>query len=66
MVTWTFDLLALLVGIVIGAAIGMLSFLLIEMRDGGSWSNGFSDGFDLKCNLRDLKDILKKAKEDWK
>ena len=66
MVTWTFDLLALLVGIVIGAAIGMLSFLLIEMRDGGSGSNGFSDGFDLKCNLRDLKDILKKAKEDWK
>ncbi len=66
MVTWTFDLLALLIGIVIGAAIGMLSFLLIEMRDGGSWSKGFSDGFDLKCNLRDLKQILQKANEDWK
>ena len=66
MVTWTFDLLALLIGIVIGAAIGALAFALIEMRDGGSWSNGFNDGFDLKCNLRDLKEILQKAKEDWK
>lgn len=66
MVTWTFDLLALLVGIVIGVAIGALAFALIEMRDDGSWSKGFSDGFDLKCNLRDLKEILQKAKGDWK
>ena len=66
MVTWTFDLVALLVGIVIGAVIGVLTFALVEMRDGGSWSKGFNDGFDLKCNLRDLKEILQKAKENWK
>ena len=66
MVTWTFDLLALLVGIVIGMLVGVFITIYVEMRDGGSWSKGFSDGFDLKCNLRDLKDILKKAKEDWK
>lgn len=66
MVTWTFDLLALLVGIIIGMVIGGLAFTLIEMRDGGSWSKGFSDGFDLKGNLCDLKEILQKAKEDWK
>lgn len=66
MVTWTFDLLALLVGIIIGIVIGGLIFILFEMRDGGSWSKGFSDGFDLKCNFRDLKEILQKAKEDQK
>ena len=66
MVTWTFDLITLFVGIVVGIIIGALVVLLTEMRDGGSWSNGFSDGFDLKCNLRDLKEILQKAKEDWK
>lgn len=63
MVTWTFDLLALFVGIIIGIAIGGLAFTLIEMRDGGSWSKGFNDGFDLKSNLRDLKEIVKKVKE---
>lgn len=66
MVTWTFDLLALLVGIIIGIVIGGLGFTLIEMRDGGSWSKGFNDGFDLKCNLRDLKEILQKTKEERK
>ena len=38
----------------------------LEMRDGGAWSKGFSEGFDLKCKLEDAKDVLLKVKEDGK
>lgn len=64
MVTWTFDLSALVVGFVVGFTVGAFFFLFFETRDGGDWSKGFADGFNLKCNLRDAKEILLKIKED--
>ena len=64
MVTWTFDLLALVVGFVIGIIVGAFLFLFLETKDGGDWSKGFSEGFGLKCNLRDAKEIFLKIKED--
>lgn len=36
MVTWTFDLLALIVGFLIGMCVGGLLYCTVEMRDGGS------------------------------
>lgn len=66
MVTWTFDLTAFIVGVILGIFIGSLAVLFGEMRDGSAWSKGFSDGFDLKCNLRDAKEVLLKIKEDGK
>lgn len=66
MVTWTFDLRALIIGFVLGMLAGAFITLYEEMRDGGAWGKGFSDGFDLKCNLRDAKEIFLKIKEDGK
>lgn len=64
MITLTFDLTAFIVGVVLGMIIGGFVVFFEEMRDGGAWSKGFNDGFDLKCNLRDVKNILTKLKED--
>ncbi len=66
MVTWTFDLAAFIVGVILGMFIGAFVVLFEEMRDGGAWSKGFSDGFDLKCKLEDAKNVLMKVKEDGK
>ena len=64
MVTWTFDLFALFVGIIIGTFIGAFIVMFTEMKDGGAWDKGFSDGFDFKRNLEDAKAVLQKVKED--
>ena len=66
MVTWTFDLNALVIGFVLGMFAGAFIVLYAEMRDGGAWDKGFSAGFDLRCNLRDVKDMLMKIKEEGK
>lgn len=64
MVTWTFDLVALIIGVILGIFIGAFVVLFVEMKDGGAWDKGFSDGFDLKCKLEDAKNVLTKIKED--
>ena len=64
MVTWTFDLRASIIGFVLGMFAGAFILLYIETRDGGAWDKGFSEGFNLRCNLRDAKEVLLKIKED--
>lgn len=66
MVTWTFDLTAFIVGVILGIFIGAFVVLFVEMRDGGAWTKGFSDGFDLKCKLEDAKNVLLRVKENGK
>ena len=66
MITWTFDLRALIIGFGLGMFAGAFIFLYVEMRDGGAWDKGFSAGFDLKCKLEDAKNVLLKVKEDGK
>lgn len=60
MVTWTFDLLALIVGFLIGMCMGSLLYCTLEMRDGGSYAKGLYDG----CNLKDTLPPLKPQKEE--
>ena len=48
MVTWTFDLTALLVGIAVGIMLGGLITMFTEFYEGGSYDIGFRDGFDLR------------------
>lgn len=66
MVTWTFDLVALIIGFFLGMFAGAFISLYVEMRDGGAWEKGFSAGFDLKHKLEDAKNVLLKVKEDGK
>jgi hypothetical protein len=63
MVTWTFDLTALIVGFIAGLFVGALGCCLIEMRDGGSWSKGFSEGFNVKCTVEKLERVIKEMRE---
>lgn len=44
MVTWTFDLAALLIGFAVGFLVGGLLSVFVEMRDGGAWAKGFFEG----------------------
>ena len=59
MVTWTFDLLALLIGFMVGFLIGGLLFAFWEMRDGGEWDKGFLAG----CKAESLMSYLEHEKE---
>ena len=59
MVTWTFDLVALLIGFMVGFLIGGLLFAFWEMRDGGEWSKGFFEG----CEKKFLILYLEREKE---
>jgi hypothetical protein len=56
MVTWTFDLLALVVGFIVGAICGALLYCTVEMRDGGSWDKGFSNGWKAKHDYLKMKE----------
>lgn len=49
MVTWTFDLLALSIGFIVGILVGGLLFAFVEMRDGGAWDKGFFEGCEKKA-----------------
>ena len=61
-VTITFHPLELVVGLFIGICIGLLVFCLVEMRNGGSWSQGFNDG----CECKRWVDEIRKEKEERK
>ena len=74
MVTWTFDLLALSIGFIVGILVGGLLFAYMEMRDGGAWNKGFIDGCEKKAlisslehekeRMRDSAKLPKEAKQD--
>jgi gas vesicle protein len=64
MVTWTFDLNALLIGIFIGMVVGSLIALCIMMRTGGSWSIGFNDGCHLKRIVERLERLVETKEEE--
>lgn len=59
MVTWTFDLTALIVGWAVGMLMGSLWVVIAWMRDGGAWSKGFFEG----CDKKFLISYLNKQKE---
>lgn len=59
MVTWTFDLLALSIGFIVGILVGGLLFAYMEMRDGGAWDKGFFEG----CEKGALISYLEHEKE---
>jgi len=59
MVTWTFDLTALLIGFAVGFLVGGLLFAFMEMRDGGAWDKGFFEG----CEKGALISYLEHEKE---
>lgn len=62
MVTWTFDLTAVIAGFLVGFFIGGLIVLLIEMREGGAWSKGFYEGCDLRNKIEDINSAVDYAK----
>jgi len=64
MITWTFDLNALLVGIFIGVVVGSFITLCIVMRNGGSWSSGFNDGCHLKRIVERLENLVEAKNEE--
>ena len=70
MVTWTFDLTALLIGFIVGILVGGLLFAFLEMRDGGAWDKGFFEGCEKKALISYLehekermRDLAKQQKE---
>ena len=68
MVTWTFDLVAVTAGFLVGVFTGSLIVLLIEMREGGAWSKGFYEGCDLRHKIEDINsmaDYAKRAMTGW-
>ena len=68
MVTWTFDLAAIIAGFLFGFFIGGLIVLLIEMREGGAWSKGFYEGCDLRHKIEDINsavDYAKRSMTGW-
>ena len=69
MVTWTFDLAALVAGFIAGVAFGVLLFLFVEFRNGGAWSKGFYEGWDSKHDYQEQRhkkelNELKKEKKN--
>ncbi len=59
MVTWTFDLLAFDVGMVVGILFAGFIICFAEMRS-KSWDEGFSSGFDAKKFVEKLEESKKK------
>ena len=60
MVTWTFDLAALIVGVIVGIFLMGTVFLIVYLRDGGAWSIGFSEGCEAKRFVEKLQESKKK------
>lgn len=62
LITWTFDLIALIVGWAVGIVTGAFIVVVSEMRDGGDWSKGFFEG----CDKQFLIGYLNREKEEMK
>ena len=62
MVTWTFDLMALVIGFCVGMFVGGILFAIMETRDGGAWSKGFYEGCDLRHKIEDINNAIDYAK----
>lgn len=63
MVTWSFCLIAVLVGMAIGMLIGVVIACIVETRDGGAWSKGFFEGCEAKFLINYLNLEKEEAKE---
>lgn len=62
LITWTFDLTALIVGWAAGVVTGAFIVVVSEMRDGGAWGKGFFEG----CDKQFLISYLNREKEEMK
>lgn len=62
MITISIDLTALMIGIFIGLALGFIVFGYYEMREGGPWSSGWTEGYKSGAELR--KYIEKNSRSD--
>lgn len=64
MVTFTFDILALLIGLIIGLLGGAVLVLFVEMHDGGAWDRGWHEGYNsgLKTG-REFGEVYSKPEE---
>lgn len=61
MVTWTFDLVALIVGFIVGQMVGALIVLFAEFpaeHDMAEWGKGYKSGAET------VKEVYTRAKED--
>ena len=56
MVTWTFDLLAMVIGFILGVICGALLYCTVELRDGGSWDKGFHEGWKARHDYFEMKE----------
>lgn len=63
MVTWTFDAMALFVGIFIGLVLGACVICFVLWKD-GSWDRGFSEGWNAKHDYLKMKEREKKHDTD--
>ena len=52
MVTITFDLAAFMIGLGIGMLIGGIIACVVELREGGPWSQGWTAGYESGTQLR--------------
>lgn len=61
MVTWTFDLVALIVGFIVGFMVGALIVIFFEFpmeHDSAEWGRGY------KAGAETVKEVYTRAKED--
>lgn len=63
MVTWTFDAMALIVGIFIGLFLGGGVLCFVIWKD-GSWDRGFSEGWNAKHDYLKMKEREEKHDTD--
>lgn len=61
MVTWTFDLIAVIIGFIVGLMVGALIVLFAEFpleHDEAEWGRGY------KAGAETVKEVYTRAKED--
>ena len=63
MVTWTFDAMALIVGIFIGIVLGGCIICFVMYKD-GSWDRGFGEGWNAKHDYLKMKEREEKHDTD--
>lgn len=52
MITLSIDIVALMIGLIVGILFGAVIVLWAELRDGGAWDRGYHSGWEsgYKCN----------------